>query len=419
MQERLRQGPKNGTYTSPEIQNSILHVMGDMVRKMVSDGVKQAGLYTLMADESKDCSKLEQFAISFCYVNVETGTVYERFLTYVQATSCTAESLTSYILDVLNNHQIDPSKMVCQCYDGASVMSGHCSGVQSRVKQFALRALYIRCYAHCLNLILVDCAKSVPMAWDFFAAVSYTFMSAFKAHTAFLRFQKELYPDKAVHQLQKLSDTRWACRQAAVHAICYTFDAVLATLEEICDGDDRDKAVEAKGFLLQIKCFKFVVSLVVFDRILSCSRCLSDALQSTQLDLAKATDLVLATKQTFEEFRTDQSWNKVYDYAVRIADHHSINVTVPSRQQRQTRLPKRLEDTVVLTFTGHRDVPVNCSDHYKTTLYFAVLDTFVSELNRRFDSKNMKIMKAIQACSPEAKNVLCPEDLSVLAKAWH
>ena len=166
---------------------------------MVSDGVKQAGLYTLMADESKDCSKLEQFAISFCYVNVETGTVYERFLTYVQATSCTAESLTSYILDVLNNHQIDPSKMVCQCYDGASVMSGHCSGVQSRVKQFAPRALYIRCYAHCLNLILVDCAKSVPMAWDFFAAVSYTFMSAFKAHTAFLRFQNELYPDKAVH----------------------------------------------------------------------------------------------------------------------------------------------------------------------------------------------------------------------------
>ena len=31
VQERLRQGPKNGTYTSPEIQNSILHVMGDMV----------------------------------------------------------------------------------------------------------------------------------------------------------------------------------------------------------------------------------------------------------------------------------------------------------------------------------------------------------------------------------------------------
>ncbi len=54
VQDRLRQGPKNGMYTSPEIQNSILHVMGDMVRKMICDSVQLAGWFTLMADESKD-----------------------------------------------------------------------------------------------------------------------------------------------------------------------------------------------------------------------------------------------------------------------------------------------------------------------------------------------------------------------------
>ena len=103
------------------------------------------------------------------------------------------------------------------------------------------------------------------------------------------------------------SDTRWACRQGAVHAICCTFDAVLATLEEIEEDSDRAKATEAKGYLLQIKCFKFVLSLVVFDRVLSCSKCLSDALQSTRLDRAKAADLVTATIQTLEEFRSDES----------------------------------------------------------------------------------------------------------------
>ena len=69
--------------------------------------------------------------------------------------------------------------------------------------------------------------------------------------------------------------------QGAVHAICCTFDAVLATLEEI-DDNDRAKPMEAMGLLLQIKCFKFVLSLVVFDRLLSCSKGLSDVLQSTQ-----------------------------------------------------------------------------------------------------------------------------------------
>lgn len=114
----------------------------------------------------------------------------------------------------------------------------------------------------------------------------YTFISTPKSHSVFVKMQKKLHPDKQVHQLQQLSDIRWACRQGAVHAICCTFDAVLATLEEIEDDNDRAKAMEARGLLLQVKCFKFVLFLVVFDRLLSCSKGLSDVLQSTQLDLA-------------------------------------------------------------------------------------------------------------------------------------
>ena len=114
VQDRLQQGPKNSMYTSPEIQNSLLHTMGDLVRKMICDSVQQAGYFTLMADESKDCSKCEQFSVVFRYADVDTGTIYERFLTYVHAASCTADSLTSYIKEVLDKYHIDPSKMVCQ-----------------------------------------------------------------------------------------------------------------------------------------------------------------------------------------------------------------------------------------------------------------------------------------------------------------
>lgn len=73
--------------------------------------------------------------------DVDTGIIYERFLTFIHATSCTADSLTSYIKEVLDMYQIDPSKMVCQCYDGASVMSGCQSGVQRQVQEFAPHAL--------------------------------------------------------------------------------------------------------------------------------------------------------------------------------------------------------------------------------------------------------------------------------------
>ena len=56
-----------------------------------------------------------------------------------------------------------------QGYDSASVMSGHCSGVQQRVKQVAPQAVYVHNHTQCLNLVLVDTAKRVPEAADFCA----------------------------------------------------------------------------------------------------------------------------------------------------------------------------------------------------------------------------------------------------------
>ncbi len=88
-------------------------------------------------------------------------------------------------------------------------------------------------------------------------------MSASKAHVIFLEKQEEFHPGKQIRCLQKLSDTRWACRQSAVNAICYCYDSAVATLEKNCDGSDRPKAVEARGLLLQIKNFRFLVLLII------------------------------------------------------------------------------------------------------------------------------------------------------------
>ena len=46
-------------------------------------------------------------------------------------------------------------------------MSGHCSGVQ-HIKAVPPMAVYVHCYAYCLNLVLVDITKSVAEASEFF-----------------------------------------------------------------------------------------------------------------------------------------------------------------------------------------------------------------------------------------------------------
>ena len=293
-------------------------------------------------------------------------------------------------------------------------MSGSCSGVQQRLKEVAPCVMYIHCYAHKLNLAFVDCVKSIQFACDFFCLLEalYVLISTSKAHTVFVVKQKELYPEKQVHRLQKLPDTRWACRQSAVNAICYTYDSVLSTLDEISEGEDRNKAVEATG-LLQIKSFKFLLLLIIFDRILVCTKSLSDYLQHTQINLAKAADLVSATVSTLELFRTDGEWDKLFCYAGKVAEVKNIEITHP-RPPRQRRLPQNLQDGIVLAPTGMRE-PLSTSQQYKVNLYFPVLDTLLAELHRRFSQENIEVMKAIHAFNPDSEHFLDPTHLKPIA----
>ena len=76
----------------------------------------------------------------------------------------------------------------------------------------------------------------------------------------------------------------------------------LATLKAIVDGDDKAKAVEANGLLLQINKFKLLFLLIMFTPILSCSKMLSDQLQCKNIDMSKAVQLVSATVETLSKF---------------------------------------------------------------------------------------------------------------------
>ncbi|KAI6658671.1 Zinc finger MYM-type protein 1-like [Oopsacas minuta] len=67
--ERIKEGPQSAKYTSREIQNELLGVMSDMVLQTISNEVQKAGIYSLLADGTKDISRKEQLSIVLRYVN--------------------------------------------------------------------------------------------------------------------------------------------------------------------------------------------------------------------------------------------------------------------------------------------------------------------------------------------------------------
>ena len=116
---------------------------------------------------------------------------------------------------------------------------------------------------------------------------------------------------------------------------------------------------------------------------------LSDQLQSVQNDLASAIDLVNATKQTLQEYRSDAMWVKIWGYANRIAEVHDIDVEYPSGTSRRRRPPKRFEETVILESVGARE-SLSSGEQYKRELYFPVLDAILAELSRRLTARMLR-----------------------------
>ena len=83
-------------------------------------------------------------------------------------------------------------------------MSGHCAGVQQRICEVVPHDTYVHCYAHCLNLVIVDSTKCVSEASECFSLMEtlYSFLSRSVTHAIFLKKQSELQPDQPQRQLQ-------------------------------------------------------------------------------------------------------------------------------------------------------------------------------------------------------------------------
>ena len=101
IRERITHGPRNATRTSPDIQNTLLQIRASMVQKEIYCKIKEAGVFLVLAGESKDCVKNEQLTIALQRVDPKEKAICEYFLTFVEAASLNAESLTEYIVDTL------------------------------------------------------------------------------------------------------------------------------------------------------------------------------------------------------------------------------------------------------------------------------------------------------------------------------
>ncbi|NTW91669.1 MAG: DUF4371 domain-containing protein [Erysipelotrichaceae bacterium] len=110
----LKNAPKNCKATSPPTQKEIVSVIGSEIRDVIIDEMKNE-LFSLLVDESRDCSLKEQMAVVLRYVN-KKGQIIERFFTIVHVTNTSALSLKAALDDLFSNHGLSlDNELLYEC----------------------------------------------------------------------------------------------------------------------------------------------------------------------------------------------------------------------------------------------------------------------------------------------------------------
>lgn len=156
---------RSDKYMSPEIQNELLEVMSLSILRSIASNLQSSTMFAVMADECVDISNHEQLAICFRWVDAELE-VHEDFAGLYEIPDITAETIVHVLKDCLIRMNLNWSRCRAQCYDGASNMAGHRSGVATQVPSLEPRAIFTHCFGHSLNLAVCDTIKQCKLTRD-------------------------------------------------------------------------------------------------------------------------------------------------------------------------------------------------------------------------------------------------------------
>ncbi|KAJ3582868.1 hypothetical protein NHX12_000159, partial [Muraenolepis orangiensis] len=144
-----------------------------------------------------------------------------------------------------------------------------------------------------------------------------------------------MFQGQPPRELPKLSDVRWACRFYACRNLMDRLPAVLRVLHDIDEEHNGDRCVEARGLHGQID-LNFIGLLATFRKILGDTKLLSDLLQSSSLDLARAVDLIEALQDTLVHYRDESSFGELWTEVLDIAQQCNISTERVSIRQPKT-----------------------------------------------------------------------------------
>ena len=370
LRESITNAPKNRLLTSWRVQNELIVTCGLAIQQDIVAKVREAGVFSVIADETTDKGVRGQLAINLRYADGK-GNVREDMVSLLNPKETTGSALADAILGSIRDIGLSAEQLRGQGYDGGSNMSGRFKGVQSRILQIQPLAIYTHCASHRLNLVLIK-ACSVAVIRNMLGVVSEAsdFISGSGPRLKLLEEKvEEVVPESRRKRVKALCRTRWVKQHDSLLVLDQLLPAIVSALEKIQMVGSSEASTKATLLLGAICRFDFLISLQMAVLLFGITIKLSVALQSPSRSLCESMKLVKTTAAAVADSR--EEFGSVYRKASTIASTLHVTISTPRTSGRQMHRAN----------AGSSD---NAEDYYRINGWNVVVDETLAELQRRF-----------------------------------
>ncbi|XP_042423516.1 zinc finger MYM-type protein 1-like [Zingiber officinale] len=329
----------NNQMIAPEIQKQLVNACAVETTNAILADLGDRW-FTLLLDKARDYSMKEQMAVVIRYVN-KHGEVIEQFMVVVHVATTTAACLKEAIDSLFAKYGLSMARLRGQGYDGASNMSGEFNGLKSLIMKENPYALYVHCFAHQLQLVVVAIAQANQYVCDFMwnvGSIMNTSASSCKRADKLRQLEHdrkvkllergEISSGRGINQetsLARPGDTRWGSHHSTLCRIEQMWPSVIEVLQNLIDDGDRSSKGLSRTLVERMERYEFVFILLLMKRILAIKNHLSTVLQEKDQNIVNVIRLINNVKCKLQKLR-DSRWDILLEDVKKFCNTHSIEI---------------------------------------------------------------------------------------------
>uniref|UniRef100_A0A2S2NBF1 Zinc finger MYM-type protein 1 n=1 Tax=Schizaphis graminum TaxID=13262 RepID=A0A2S2NBF1_SCHGA len=364
--------------------------------------------FYFQVDSTQDIGAEDQATLFIRYViNSE---IKERLFAVLKVTDSSGKGYFEILKKCFNDHGIDFKKIIGESFDGAANMRGEFNGLRAHIQKENPKSVYVWCYAHTLNLCSCDSCSNIAAInlFGLLNRLSTFFSESYKRMDIWKKKQEQYNTGQLkLKKLQKIGNTRWWSREKALQWIFGGDDNLYATVISAldyvvtCGTFDSKTSSEAISLRDKLCEFQIILTAHLFLNIFSIVGITSTYLQSSNLDLLSAWEMVEKTIKHISTINFEDIFKEAEQFSEKINNSLedlklSENVIVECElPQPRIRSKKRMADELC-----RDEAPLNVKDKFRVEVFRCIIDRLQNDFTKRF-SHNKILIADIQYLLPK------------------